>query len=184
MALLDHLREQGYTRIVIAAHSQGTVISADLLRYLLSRRTPGGAATAIDAPVTRRVGDYLRDIKDVRLLTYGCPLRQLYAERFPTRYDWVVKGHSTTNASVSGPTVNDVGVQRWFNAYSSGDYVGRWLWTPNADANPAPTTDAICIAKCSDQVGALDVRRIRDWVATQQQHEICIGSGAHNQRPT
>ena len=60
-----------------------------------------------------------------------------------------------------------------------GDYVGRWLWTPNADANPAPTTDAICIEKCSDQVNALDVRQIRDWVASERQHEICIGSGAH-----
>ena len=87
VALLDHLREQGYTRIVIAAHSQGTVISADLLRYLLSRQTPGGGTTATDAPITQRVGDYLRDIKDARLLTYGCPLRQLYAERFPTRYE-------------------------------------------------------------------------------------------------
>ena len=179
VALIDHLREQGYTRIVIAAHSQGTVISADLLRYLLSRRTPGGSATATDAPITRRVGDYLRDIGDVRLLTYGCPLRQLYAERFPTRYDWIVRAHGTADGSVSGPTVHDVGVQRWFNAYTSGDYVGRWLWTPNADAIPAPTTDAICIGKCGDQADGLNVRVIRDWVATKPQHEICIGSGAH-----
>ena len=33
-ALLWHLRERGYMRIVVVSHSQGTVISADLLRYL------------------------------------------------------------------------------------------------------------------------------------------------------
>jgi hypothetical protein len=33
-SLLAYLREAGYARIVIVAHSQGTVISADLLRYL------------------------------------------------------------------------------------------------------------------------------------------------------
>ena len=179
VALLDHLREQGYTRIVIAAHSQGTVISADLLRYLLSRRTPGGGETVTDTPITQRVGDYLRDIGDTRLLTYGCPLRQLYAERFPTRYDWVVKVHGTPGGNVSGPTVNDIGVQRWFNAYTSGDYVGRWLWTSAADASPAPSADAICAAKCGDQVAGLDIRLIRNWVASERQLELCMGSGAH-----
>ena len=35
-ALLRHVADGGYDRIVIVAHSQGSVISAELLRYLSS----------------------------------------------------------------------------------------------------------------------------------------------------
>ena len=37
VALLQHVVEQGFRRIVIVAHSQGTVITADLLHYLRAR---------------------------------------------------------------------------------------------------------------------------------------------------
>ena len=58
----------GYAGVVIVAHSQGSVIAADLLRYLrLEGRSP-------------RI--------PIQLLTMGCPLSQLYARRFPYLYGW------------------------------------------------------------------------------------------------
>jgi predicted alpha/beta hydrolase family esterase len=45
-ALLRHVVEQGHDRIVIVAHSQGTVISAELLRYLVSQG-PGAVGHAV-----------------------------------------------------------------------------------------------------------------------------------------
>jgi hypothetical protein len=66
-ALLGYLRDRGYARVVIVSHSQGTVISADLLRYLhVGRRL---RAIAGETPIA--------------LVTVGSPLRDLYAARFP-----------------------------------------------------------------------------------------------------
>ena len=76
VALLEHVLSQGYDRIVIAAHSQGTVITADLLRYLRRREPllpPAGGNDRL-VQLGRRLG-----AKNIRLLTAGSPLRQLYA---------------------------------------------------------------------------------------------------------
>jgi hypothetical protein len=59
-SVLAYLREAGYERIVIVAHSQGTVISADLLRYL-----------------------------HVHGRLEGVALRDLYAAYFPLLYGWM-----------------------------------------------------------------------------------------------
>jgi pimeloyl-ACP methyl ester carboxylesterase len=71
--LLAYLRDAGYARIVIVAHSQGTVISADLLRYLHAQGRLRGIVGALP----------------VALVTVGSPLRDLYAERFPLLYRWM-----------------------------------------------------------------------------------------------
>ena len=117
-ALLDHISEQGYDKIVIVAHSQGTVISAELLRFLSSRRQcaprPGDTPSGTSRP-----------LPPISLLTLGCPLRQLYAARFPGLYAWVL----ANNGHVFGPRAADIGAARWMNAFCSGDYVGRWLWS-------------------------------------------------------
>ena len=122
-ALLGHLQGEGYARIVIVAHSLGTVISAELLRYLSSdgRRAPQDGARP-------RLGSG-EGLPAIRLLTLGCPLRQLYAARFQTLYRRVIE----RRGSVSGPFASDIGVECWANAYCSGDYVGRWLWCAVAD---------------------------------------------------
>lgn len=116
LALLKHLSDQGYEKIVIVAHSQGTVITADLLRLLKTMNWPHQL--------------------NIRLFTLGCPLRQLYAERFPDLYGWVT--------SAGGPEPNKLhGVTYWLNGYRSGDYVGRALWAdliahPRFESGPAP----------------------------------------------
>jgi hypothetical protein len=116
LALLKYLSERGYERVVIVAHSQGTVITADLLRLLKTT--------------------HWQDKLNIRLFTLGSPLRQLYAERFPDLYGWVT--------NLGGPTPAHLhGVTYWLNGYRSGDYVGRALWedlitTQRFVAGPAP----------------------------------------------
>ncbi|QYY33779.1 hypothetical protein K2O51_33580 (plasmid) [Cupriavidus pinatubonensis] len=101
--LREICKEGAYDRIVVVAHSQGTVISADLFRMLeQTRKWP-----------------FLADRKPpIELLTAGCPLRQLYLSRFPVWYGWA-----------SNPDVRSLGVTSWVNVYRTGDYVGRDLWS-------------------------------------------------------
>jgi hypothetical protein len=104
VALLDHLRAQGYERVVIVAHSQGTVITAELLRYLQQRSRlagrprhprarPGGPGAHCSAGWTRT---------GVHLLTVGSPLRQLYALRFPSQYPWVLQARGAQQRPPTG----------------------------------------------------------------------------------
>ena len=114
-SLLAYLRDRGYARIVIVSHSQGTVISADLLRYL---------------HVQRRLADIVGEVP-VSLVTVGSPLRDLYAERFPLLYPWM--GSNATGFVTAAPNASDIGAVEWVNACRSGDYVGRFLWAPPGD---------------------------------------------------
>lgn len=109
-------RGKGQT-IVIIAHSQGTVITADLLHLLCKH-----------PDLAHRVFGDRRP--KIRLVTAGSPLRQLYARRFPDEYAWV------EGARGEGPNLAEFfGVERWLNLYNSGDYVGRALWS-NAPDRP------------------------------------------------
>ena len=114
---LRYLADRGYERIVIVSHSQGTVISADLLRYLhvhgRLQKTTGGVP--------------------VSLVTVGSPLRDLYAERFPLLYRWM--GSYADGFANAGPAAADIGAVEWVNACRAGDYVGRFIWTPPTDAD-------------------------------------------------
>ncbi len=149
VALLEHVVAQRYDRVVIVAHSQGTVITADLLRYLQRRKQLRPAAGAADRLV--QLGQWLGE-KNIRLLTCGSPLRQLYALRFPCQYGWVIdksankpgEGNEPGNEreneqgheqGANGPDPRaDLGVASWVNVWGAGDYVGRWLWSPARDA--------------------------------------------------
>jgi hypothetical protein len=79
--------ESGYDALLIIAHSQGTVITADLLRYLDHERK---RQPSFEPRLSRLSGTANR--LPVILLTMGCPLRQLYAQRFPDLYRWVNAG--------------------------------------------------------------------------------------------
>ena len=173
VALLEHIRLQGYDRVVIVAHSQGTVISAELLRFLSSQAQK--APTPADTPLLR--GNALPPIS---LLTLGCPLRQLYGSRFPGLYAWVL----AKNGPAFGPRAADIGVQRWMNAFCSGDYVGRWLWS-NAAHEPVlkhPMVNAVG----HDPFGRVDVYTGFNPTPPAEAHlhearevEVCLGLGAH-----
>ena len=176
-ALLKHLTDEGYDRFVIVAHSQGTVISAELLRFL----SDAGPASEEASRSTRR--ERLRKLvgADVRILTVGCPLRQLYAARFPSLYGWVLAYRPTGN----GPSAEDIGAEVWANAFTSGDYVGRWLWTspPSAkDTLAHPMVDTVA----KRPQGRLDVYSPFDEMPptdgsldAAREFELCLGLGAH-----
>ena len=147
-SLLAYLRESGYARIVIVSHSQGTVISSDLLRYL---------------HVQQRLHDVVGAIP-VALVTVGSPLRDLYAERFPLLYEWM--GSSDAGFTAAAPRASDLGATEWVNACRSGDYVGRFIWTPPSD------TARFRIAVV-DSDGRVEARRAGDRT------EFCLGAGGH-----
>ena len=147
-SLLTYLRDAGYQRIVIVSHSQGTVISADLLRYL---------------HVQHRLSDVAGSIP-VSLVTLGCPLRDLYAERFPLLYEWM--GSNEEGFAAAGPSAADLGATEWVNACRSGDYVGRFIWTPPGDA---ARFDVAAVG--TD--GKVQAQRAGDRT------EFCLGAGAH-----
>ena len=107
-------QNKGYDKIVIVAHSQGTVITADLLRFL----------KILPDPIIRPIR--------TAFFTMGSPLRQLYGLRFPGLYDWARHPNPAT-----------LGVAQWINAYRSGDYIGRYLWFSDANVQrwqPAQAT--------------------------------------------
>jgi len=145
-SLLAYLRDRGYARIVIVAHSQGTVVSADLLRYL---------------HVQRRWSAIVGDIP-ISLVTVGSPLRDLYAAHFPLLYRWM--GSRAGGFATASPSAADIGAVEWVNACRSGDYVGRFLWTPSAQGYR--------IARVRPD-GTVDADRAGDRT------EFCLGAGAH-----
>ena len=138
-----------YDRIVIIAHSQGTVITADLLRYL-KRRVPALSQSLSD----RRVA----------LFTMGSPLAQLYARAFPWLYEWVWSG-----AGVA-PAPAELGVTRWVNAYRSGDYIGRQFWRDGTDGQ-----SWLRRRQDPQDVEAPDVATFAEGRCL----EMCLGEGAH-----
>jgi hypothetical protein len=181
-SLLGHVLERkdasgkpAFDRIVIVSHSQGTVIAADLLRFL--------TVAAVPVP---DVAD-----RDIRLMTMGSPLRQLYAANFPYLYDWVDRTDafgdapvddddlafaargvaapqlapptSDCDAQLSGksPSPSWLRVTRWVNLYTSGDYVGRALWQ---------TDDTPGVWSCHNEDEALEGPGRR---------ERCLGDGTH-----
>jgi hypothetical protein len=159
----DGVQEKSYDAIILVAHSQGTVITADLLRYLkhygagerhfephLAPLAANAAARAKTKPIP------------VYLVTMGSPLRQLYGQRFPDIYQWVGGSSDANAAAPASPDASHLlGVAGWINLYRSGDYVGRSLWrTPdNVITNYDP--------------------RVREVSSAERRGEACIGAGAH-----
>lgn len=160
---------QPYDQLVVIAHSQGTVISVELLRYLQQNRDLSLERVCNgDIPIT--------------LLTVGCPLRQLYGWRFPHLYGWA--RHSSNddvpawfnndlnNAIAPDPAL--LGVRQWINAYGSADYVGRHLWRSDRCAYRSTAPVA---ATVPPGAGVQNISTDPSGV----RREFCIGPVAHNQ---
>jgi len=176
-ALLRHVQGQGYDRIVIVAHSQGTVLTAELLRYLQARAdnlSDGGEAALLGRALAGRV----------HLMTAGCPLRQLYASRFPVLYPWVMQEQKQAQLPkvIVGPTLASVGVQRWVNIYATGDYVGRWLWSrPPDPAHDRSDTILDDAGRPQDvyEPPASAAAALAQLAQAGAQFDVCVGCGAH-----
>jgi hypothetical protein len=123
---------RGYDRIIIVAHSLGSVISADLLRFLTRASMPALTRFAFADQPEQRL--------PIFLFTMGNPLRQLLSRFFPHLYRWVrevpdgggerpalpMLGAPIEAAAIPDPV--ELGVTQWINYYRSGDYVGRSIW--------------------------------------------------------
>ena len=133
VALLEFVLDRGYERIVIVAHSQGSVITADLLRYLQQRAKLFDDDPRAGDDRLVQLGQRLAEEARVDLLTVGCPLRQLYATRFPSLYRWVLEPLD----DASGPLPQELGLFRWYNLWGAADYVGRWLWSDGPRTDPS-----------------------------------------------
>jgi hypothetical protein len=187
VSLLRHIAQyhapdgRGYDGVVIVAHSLGALISGDLLNLLQHQKND---------PELQRLGYGAGQETTkipIRLFTMGNPLRQLLNRFFPYLYDWVRQSPdngatqlgpplrkppdnlSGPPGSVLLPDPADLGVEKWVNAYRSGDYVGRSLWleewcrrTDNCD---------------EDGVYPEPLKKISD--VTGNRVEFCIGAGAH-----
>jgi hypothetical protein len=166
VSLLRHVREQHFDRVVIVSHSQGTVITTDLLRFLNH-----------GVPKASPDHDLVSDLQ-CRLVTMGSPLRQLYGANFPHLYGWVNATDPTPEEdeerkknplrTVELPTIssrcpdpNELRVECWVNLYTSGDYVGRNLW-------------------CDDiWNGVWDRRSVDQAIVGDRRRERCLGAGTH-----
>jgi hypothetical protein len=161
-----------------------------LLRYLSSEQFAAGAAGGTlsrDQPDGTGASRALRlggqGLPEIALLTLGCPLRQLYAARFPTLYRWVLE----RRGRVTGPLASDIGVSRWINAYCSGDYVGRWLWSASAepakgDSLGRPMTDSVdpkAFGRSLAYDGLSPLDHAVEPFKSEKEIELCLGFGAH-----
>ena len=126
-ALLGHISRGGvrgpagaYDRVIIAAHSQGTVLAVTLLH-----EPPDGLPP------------------DVRLITFGSPLRQLYRQRLPRQFGWLSALRATPWRYLDQSKSH---LREWVNLASPGDAIGRTVFDPPpepwvAAATVHPTAD-------------------------------------------
>jgi hypothetical protein len=159
-----------YDAVVIIAHSQGTVISADLLRFLQREVDP-------------QLKPFLEDVP-IYLFTMGSPLRQLYNFAFPYLYYWIESASAATTEQpslpagvlFSTPTPSQLlGVREWVNAYRSGDYIGRSLWLNNIDQKRWEILPKTYQFSTTEKI-ALNGTPVPRSVTRK---DFCIGTGAH-----
>lgn len=185
----DPVTGKPYDALVIVAHSQGTVITADLLRFLHSekKKYKGTCPTTYDSRIDRLLSKDL----PVWLFTMGCPLRHLYGRRFPHLYGYAWHGEVTSMNQFTPPDLiparnpdpEKLGVRQWVNAFRSGDYVGRFLWRSDACtyawlppvSEPADTKRPWDVNK----MRAINVSEDEDEDGKVTRREFCIGPGAH-----
>lgn len=174
-----------YGSIIIVAHSLGSLISADLLHFLNRESDP--ALARVGYGVERQKSAPI----SIHLFTFGNPLRQLLNRFFPHLYWWVREEpdngvRETPSASNQLPDIRTVqptprpadlgiAVKTWVNAYRSGDFVGRMLWSENWYRR---TTGGDYRGQYPEAVEVIN-DSLGDGMPASRV-EMCIGFGAHN----
>ena len=168
-----------YDHIVVVAHSLGSLITADLMRFLYQKRMPGWTEFTFDEPACVPLPIYF--------FSMGCPLRQLLNRFFPHLYEWVrpvpedtgvpfpASEPGTPIEPATAPQPADLGLKQWVNFYRSGDYVGRSIWTSHIfgrtggedheGAFPNPATPTIYFEGATPE--------------ESERVDVCIGLGSH-----
>jgi hypothetical protein len=134
-ALMTHVGRRSYDRIVFVAHSQGTILTVTLLHE-----------TEVVLP------------DEVSLLTFGCPLRQLYLQRFPSQYGWVADLPDSDKRTAFVRRVT----REWVNAAAAADPIGRTVFR----RPPARWSDV-------DSWGVVGS-------GSPQLEELSVGAGGHS----
>lgn len=159
---------RGYDALIIVAHSQGTVITADLLRFL--QREPYAQEQLLPAAKPDFAGI------PISFFSMGTPLNQLYAAGFPHLYNWVLNFDFDANGLGQNPKPEKLGLDRWVNTFRSGDYIGRYLWRSNQHPSHDPEQQLRNLFKpdydCLEGTGDTCLAQSR-W------REFCLGAGAH-----
>jgi hypothetical protein len=174
-----------YSKVIIVAHSLGSMVTTDLLRYL-ERSGKGSPDSDLARYGFRREYPHKNPPElPLYVFSMGSPLRQLLNRFFPHLYWWLSDIPDNSLASLADPVgppmpeitsppgdprtlprSDEMNATLWVNAYRSGDYIGRDLWVgqwfnrnaSNDTGKPAETK----------QDGPPRTRR-----------EMCIGLGAH-----
>ncbi|HWZ96702.1 MAG TPA: hypothetical protein VN025_02995 [Candidatus Dormibacteraeota bacterium] len=186
VSLLRHIhscREEdgsrSYDHIVVVAHSLGSLITADLLRYLHSGCMPGLTHFAFAGPESEGLPIYF--------FSMGCPLRQLLSRFFPHLYRWIREVPEDSGISWPAtqpgapipagtpPLPAQLRVKHWVNFYRSGDYVGRSIWTNDVFGR---TAGADNVGAYPDPITA-DTFPDHASLVSAQRLDACIGLGAH-----
>ncbi|HEY9825227.1 MAG TPA: hypothetical protein V6D19_07250 [Stenomitos sp.] len=168
--------ETPYDAVIVVAHSQGTVITADLLRFLNLDPDPV-------------LEDTLGKATNLYLFTMGSPLRQLYSFAFPHLYYWMSNDDKVTpkgwmlEAQAQPLPQNLLGVKAWINAFRSGDYVGRYLWRSSRMQElwykvnlQSPPPD---LSEQEIEAWRLKFPSYLSEDDTKGRREFCLGVGAH-----
>jgi hypothetical protein len=121
---------------VIAAHSQGTIIGA---AALLLNAVPGQPDSESDGQ--EEATPVLSE--PVALLTFGCPLRRLYARNFPAYF-----GFETLT------TIRDQASTRWIDLWALTDPIGGRVFDEDRQPpSPGATPPGVVDRRLIDTVG-------------------------------
>lgn len=148
----------GYDAIIIVAHSQGTVLTSELLRYQTLRQFNNLSLTE-GYSLPGEHGKPKPTTLNIDFFTMGSPLRQLYSSSFPDLFAWTRLSKPSGGMTPGRAFSNTLGIRRWWNVFRSGDYVGRALWQYGGK-------------RAAYEPGK--------WVAQGDScKEMCLGPGAH-----
>jgi hypothetical protein len=107
---LRHLILDRRCRVVVAAHSQGSILAYVALRHLVGWEARGGPNI----------------VPEVALVTFGCPLRKMHARFFPAYFrveDMVDLEAHLFQGDGADPCVG------WTNFFRRTDYIGQEVFT-------------------------------------------------------
>lgn len=168
-----------YSKVIIVAHSLGSLVTTDLLRYLeRSGEDSPDDDLALYQFRKKKLPEGQSKIP-IYVFSMGSPLRQLLNRFFPHLYWWVSDSPDNSAAPLGTaanppmppitsplPRTDEMNVTQWVNAYRSGDYVGRSLWVGNWFQRN----------ESGKMMAPLDVATAD---APRSCSEMCIGLGAH-----
>jgi hypothetical protein len=128
-------------KVILSAHSQGSIISAAVLLQTTTQ-TPAVAATKPTAPEADVKASRIPEASQqsmsqpLAFLTYGAPLRKLYARNFPAYF-----GREVLESLEPKET------GQWLNLWAPTDPIGGFVFVKNAEATPI-TAQSLQIVDC------------------------------------